>query len=250
MSEKFDIDKNSRVPIHEQLYCYIKQCITDKTYPVGAVIPSESEMQAQFGVSRITVRRAVSDLERDGFVKKRRGAGTVVIPQKLERDLSSFNSFGGSARVKGQRPGSIILRFEELQVPSVKVAEKLQIGTDENVYLLKRLRMINGRISGLNETYINCRLGVNLSRDDFDSDTSLYELLESRGIHLGSADETIEAKMSDAKLRRELFLDKDQPMVYKERVTYDTDNIPVEFSENTYIAEIYKYCVHIVNVRE
>ena len=53
-----------------------------------------------------------------------------------------------------------------------------------------------------------------------------------------------------AELRRDLFLEEDQPVIYKERVTYDVSGRPVEFSENTYIGEIYKYYIHIVNVRE
>ena len=241
--------KNGHTPIYEQLYRYIKDRIEDGTYKIGSVIPSESEMQKQFGVSRITVRRAISDLEHDGFVKKRRGAGTVVEPRKIERDLALFNSFGGSAKVRGDRPGSIILQCRQVEA-SVKVAEKLGIACGDPVYFLKRLRMINGRIIGLHATFIRSDLGVTLSRDDFDTSTSLYELLESRNIQLGSADETMEAKMSNAELRRDLFLEEDQPVIYKERVTYDVSGRPVEFSENTYIGEIYKYYIHIVNVRE
>ena len=123
MAKEFIIEKNG-IPIYEQLYRYIKGCIEDGTYKIGSVIPSESEMQKQFGISRITVRRAISDLEHDGYVRKRRGAGTVVEPRKIERDLSVFNSFGGSAKVRGDRPGSIILQFRRVDA-STKVAEKL-----------------------------------------------------------------------------------------------------------------------------
>lgn len=249
MEKGFVIEKNEKSPLYEQLYRYIKECIENGTYKIGSVIPSENEMQKQFGVSRVTVRRAISDLEHDGYVKKRRGAGTVVEPRKIERDLSAFNSFGGSAKVRGDKPGSIILQCKEIEA-NVKVAEKLGIACGDVVFFLKRLRLLNGRIIGLHVTYIRSDLGVSLSADDFDCYTSLYELLESRNIHLGSADETMEAKMSNAELRRELFLEKDQPMIYKERVTYDVHGRPVEFSENTYIGEIYKYYIHIVNVRE
>ncbi len=248
MAKEFIIEKNG-IPIYEQLYRYIKGCIEDGTYKIGSVIPSESEMQKQFGISRITVRRAISDLEHDGYVRKRRGAGTVVEPRKIERDLSVFNSFGGSAKVRGDRPGSIILQFRRVDA-STKVAEKLGISYGDPVYFLKRLRLLNGRIIGLHATYIRSDLGITLSEDDFDSSTSLYELLESRNIRLGSADETMEAKMSNAELRRDLFLEEDQPVIYKERITYDTEGKTVEFSENTYIGEIYKYYIHIVNVRE
>lgn len=249
MAEDFKLDKTSSVPIYQQLYCHIKNCIENGTYKVGSTIPSESDMQQAFGVSRITVRRAISDLEHDGFLRKRRGAGTVVEPLKIERDIATFNSFGGSARVKGDKPGSIILQCKEVEA-SVKVAQMLKVECGEKVFFLKRLRLLNSRIIALHATYISGRLGLEISRDNFDSTTSLYELLEENGIDLGSADETMEAKMSNSEIRRELFLEEDQPVVYKERVTYDTDGRPVEFSENTYISEIYKYYIHIVNVKD
>lgn len=249
MGEKFIIDKNSQSPIYAQLYCHIKNCIENGEYRPGDIIPSESEMQKEYAVSRITVRRAISDLEHDGYVKKRRGAGTVVEPRKLERDLAAFSSFGGSAKVKGDHPGSIILQLSTIPA-NVKVAEKLKIKCNADVYFLRRLRLINGRIIGLHETYLRSDLGFSLSKDDFDSNTSLYELLETMGIELGSADETMEARMSTPDLRHELFLKDDKPVIYKERVTYNTDGTPVEFSENSYIGDTYKYYIHIVNVRE
>lgn len=249
MSEEFTIDKNSNSPIYEQIYRCIKNRIETGVYKIGDVIPSESDMQKDFGVSRITVRRAIADLEHDGFVKKRRGAGTVVEPKKTERDLSIFTSFSGSAKAKGARPGSIILQLRLMRA-NVKVAEKLRISCDDLVYFLKRLRLINGRIIGLNESYIRRDLGFEISREDFDTNTSLYEYLEQKGIRLGSADETMEARRSTAELRRDLFMDEDNPVMHKERVTYDADGRPIEFSENNYMAETYKYYIHIENVHD
>ena len=205
-------------------------------------------MQEMFEVSRITVRRAISDLEHDGYLIKRKGRGTIVCPQKKERDMSVFNSFSGDANVKGDKPGSIILHCKEVEA-SVKIAEMLQVETGEKVYFLKRLRLLNGRIIALNETYVSGRLGFALRGEDFDSTTSLYEYLEQHGIVLGSADETVEAKMATSEIRRELFLEESKPLVYKERVTYDMNGRPVEFSENSYLSDSYKYYIHITNVR-
>lgn len=249
MSGKFKIDKSSQEPIYQQLYKHFKELIENGTYQEGDVFPSENEMLNEYDASRITIRRAINDLEHDGYLKKRRGAGTIVAPRKTKRDLSKFTSFGGSAKVQGHIPGSIILEFKTVEA-GVKVASMLKIDSGEKVFFLKRIRLINGRIVGLNETYVSRRIGINLKRDDFNVDTSLYALLEERGVELGCADETMEARMASAELKHELFLDNDQPVVYKERITYDVKSVPVEFSENTYIAELYKYSIHIDNVKE
>lgn len=249
MKQQIKLDKDSKIPIHQQLYSYIKEKIEEGFYEEGDVIPSEKEMQEMFEISRITVRRAISDLEHDGYLIKRRGCGTIVCPRKKERDMSVFNSFSGAARVKGDQPGSIILQCKEIEA-SVKIAEKLSVENGETVYFLKRLRLLNGRIIALNETYISARLGFSVRREEFDSTTSLYTYLEQHGIILGSADETIEAKMASPEVRRELFLEESHPLLYKERVTYDLDGRPIEFSENSYLSDSYKYYIHITNVRE
>ena len=249
MEKKFYPDRESKAPIHQQLYSFIKERIEDGTYGEKEVIPSEKEMQENFGVSRITVRRAISDLEHDGYLRKIRGKGTFVEPIKKQKPLSSFSSFSGDAKVKGDKPGSIILMCKKVEA-SIKVAEQLQIEPGEEVTFLKRLRLLNGKIIALHETHISGRLGIEINEDDFDSTTSLYEYLEENGILLGSADETLEVKIATLEKRKDLFLEDAQPLVYKERVTYDINGRPVEFSENSYIAETYKYFIHIVNVRE
>lgn len=247
--EDFKANKESNVPIHHQLYQYIKEGIEKGNFAEGESLPSENEMIRRYDISRITIRRALADLEHDGYVTKRRGSGTVVSHIKKQRELSTFTSFSGNAKVKGDKPGSIILKFELVDA-SVKIAEKLQIAINQKVYFLKRLRMLNGRIIALNETWIRSDLGFEIKNDDFDSTTSLYEYLEEHNIELGSADETIEAKMASAEVRRDLFIEDHQPVIYKERVTFDTSQKPIEFSETTYIGDTYKYYVHIVNVRE
>lgn len=249
MNSTFYLDKESKIPFHQQLYCYIKDCIEQDFYQQGSSLPSENEMQILFNVSRITIRRALSDLEHDGYLRKQRGKGTIVCPRKNERTISTFNSFSGDAKVKGDKPGSIILQCKKVTA-SIKVVNRLMLDQGEDVYFLKRLRLLNGHIIALHETYVSTRIGVPISDKDFDSTTSLYEFLEEKGICLGSANETIEAKMVTTEIRRELFMEENRPVIYKERVTYDANGLPIEFSMNTYVADSYKYLIHIVNVRE
>lgn len=247
--EDIILDKESKIPIYHQLYLIIKERIESSEYPENSTIPSESELQAQFNVSRITVRRAMSDLENDGYVTKKRGIGTIVSPKKKHRNLSELQSFSGDAKTKGDRPSSIILTLKEIE-PSVKVSEMLKIGLDEKVCHLKRLRLINDKIIGINETYISLRPGFRITTENFNSKSSLYDFFEAHGIVLGSADETIEAGMPTKDLKRELYIDNHTPIFYKERVTYSDEEVPLEYSRNSYIASEYKYNIRIVKVRD
>lgn len=242
------IDKTDKTPIHHQLYKLLKASLEKGEYPEGSIIPSEAELQQQFQISRITVRRAIADLEHDGFVKRQRGIGTVVVPKKNTRDLTHFQGFSANAKEMGKRPGSIILVCNEVEA-SVKVSEMLRLNSREKVCYLKRLRLLDGKLLAVHETYISLRFGFTVLPEDFDSNTSLYDYLERKGMVLGSANETNEAKMPSNDLKRELYLSDNEPIYYSERITYDIQGNPLEYSENSYIASRYKYNIHLEKVR-
>ena len=168
---------------------------------------------------------------------------------KLERPLTVFNSFTGDALSRGDKPSSIILQLTK-QSAGVLVAEKLSIEPTNDIYFLSRLRLLNGRIVAIHKSYIRSDLGFVIKDKDFTSDTSLYAFLEEKGIELGSADETVEARLANTEVKRYLFIDDvARAVIYKERTTYDRLMKPVEFSENVYLGDQYKYSVHIVNVK-
>lgn len=244
------IDKSSDTPLHHQLYKILEQKILKGDFKEGEIIPSESEMQSQYKLSRITVRRAISDLEHDGFVRKIKGKGTVIQPLKINREIDVFQSFTKNAISTGRRPSSVILELDYREAPS-KVAELLGIELGQNIYYLKRLRLLNGRIIALNITYIRSDLGIDkIEYKDFNEETSLYDFLESRGIKLGAADETMESRIAYDEVMRDLFLSENTPILYKERVSYDINNKPIEYSEISYIGDKYRYNIHLTKVRK
>jgi len=238
------VEKSAKLPMHQQLYLILKKKIEDGEYKEHSLIPSEAELQNAYNISRITVRRAVSDLERDGFVKKRKGVGTYVLPQKKDRGAFAFSGFSEDVLAHGDVPCSIILRCEKVEA-GVRVGEVLQVDPQEKVGYLKRLRLVNGRITALHETYISLRFGFDIEPDEFNSTTSLYDFYGAHGVELGYADETIEVRVPSAAIKAELFLTELKPLFYRERVSFTADGRPVEFSLNYTDAERYKYSIHL-----
>lgn len=239
------LDKTKDVPIYYQLYLILKEKIESGVYPENSTIPSESEIQNMFNVSRITVRRAITDLENDGYVKKKKGLGAIVLKRKRYKDLFEFKSYSDEAKDKGEIPGNIIIACKEVEA-SVRVSEMLQIEPGDKVCYLKRLRLRNGRVTALHETYISLEFGFRITNDDFNANTSLYEFYEEHGIELGYANETIEVKMPNHNLRTEMFMTQNEPIFYRERITYDINGKPIEFSQNNNKAEQYRYALHMV----
>lgn len=238
-----DMDKPT-IPLYMKIYEKIQQKIVDSSYETGSFLPSESEFQEIFNVSRITVRRALSDLEHDGYIKRIKGKGTQVLPKKHFSDLYQLSGFSEDAKNSGDEPSSIILKCE-IQQASVTVANFLQIEPNQDIYYLKRLRLLNGRISGIFETFISKEFDFEINVDKFSDKTSLYDFYENHGVSLGYASETIEATMATPSLKRDMFMDKDEPIFIRERITYDSYNTPIEYSKNFYKANGYKYVVRL-----
>lgn len=213
-------------------------------YKTGSILPPETELQKQYNVSRITVRRALSDLEHDGRIERVRGKGSIVLMKKNNTDLYELTGFSEDAKRHGDVPASIILDFKEIEC-SPEIAKMLSIEPGETVYYLKRLRLINGRISGVFETYITEKLGFKIDMNEFNDKTSLYNYYEEHGVHLGDAAETIEAIMATPELKHEMFMEDDGPIFFRSRITYDNTGVPIEFSKNYYKANGYKYFVRM-----
>ena len=242
------LDKESSVPMHHQLYSLIKDQIQSGVLAPYEVLPSENEMQRIFGISRITVRRAISDLAHDGFLRKHHGKGTVVLPPKEVSNVNHLVSFSSGAKAQGATPGSVILR-QQVVMANVKVAASLQVELEEKVLFLKRLRLLNGVLIAVQNSYITGRKGFLEKIPTFNESTSLYQVLEEAGIVLDSADEVIEAIIPSQDLRRELYLEENEPVLSRQAVSYDRDGTPIEYSENFYIASRYQYCIHIQKER-
>lgn len=238
------IDKGSTTPMHHQLYKIVQERIENGTYRTGTHLPSETELQNEFGVSRITVRRAISDLANRGLVRKYHGKGTVVLAKKNLRVLSDFASFSGDSHKLGGRVLSIILNLDEI-IPDLNVSENLSTKPGERVYRLVRLRTLNGELVSLQHSYVPTTLGIKIGKGDFNETTSLYAFLEEHGAVPSSADETIESFEPDPEIRNQLYLKEGEWVFYKQRVTYNSENQPIEYSENYYRADKYRYKVHI-----
>lgn len=235
-------DKDKNAPLYLQIYKELQKRIENGEYGENELIPSESSLQTEFNVSRITIRRSLQDLELAGFIKIKKGKGAIVLPQRKYSDLVGVSSFSQEAVKAGERPSSIILNFEEIKATGI-VCDYLQLQEGSAIYHLKRLRLKNGRIIGMNEQFISRETGVHIKGEELNEKTSIYALYEQQGFHIERAVETIEAVMPTSILRKELYMSEGEPLFRRERITYDEFNRPLELSINSYKADEYKYII-------
>ncbi|MBS4210147.1 GntR family transcriptional regulator [Bacillus sp. FJAT-50079] len=238
----FVIDKQSKLPLHFQIYEDIKGKIESKKLQAGDKIPSEKELQTLYDVSRITVRRAIHDLENEGFVKKSQGKGTIVCSTKQKYDLKRLSSFSEDVKEHGEISSSIIREFKIVKADH-KTAYSLGILEGEEVYYLERSRLSGDTVVGLHKAFIKKTDEISLDRLEFDETTSLYERLKMKGIQLKYANEILEAQMPDKEIKKGLGMKDNIPIFFKERITYDTSGVPIEFVKMYYRSDVYQYKV-------
>lgn len=240
----FKINYESEYPIYYQLYGYLKEAILNGEYRPGDCVPSESKMMEEYGVSRITVRHAIADLEHDGLLKRYRGKGSVVLEGKSTNNLNKLYSFSESAYRRGERISYIIIS-SSVRSPDIKIARALNIPISERVFELKRLFLLNGRIAGMTNAYLPYWENKRELFKDFDETTSLFKRLMENDVSINYAEETLEVIQPSADIRRALYLDDSVPVVYSEHQTYDADGNVIVYTESHIAANKFKYTITI-----
>src|SRR5438552_17091050 len=133
---------------------------------VGDAIPSERQLSADLGVSRLTVRAALDDLVREGYLVRRRGSGTFVSEPKIAQELT-MTSFTEDMRRRGMVPGS---RTLELRVSpaGARLGRVLHVSPSEPVLAVKRLRLADGETMAIETLHVREALIPGLSARDLE----------------------------------------------------------------------------------
>ena len=144
---------------------------------VGHAIPSERQLSQDFGVSRLTVRAAIDELAREGYLVRRRGSGTFVREPKIAQELT-MTSFSEEMRRRGMRPGSRTLSLD-VKHAGAYLGRCLHVSPSERIVVAKRLRLADEESMAIETLHVPQRLVPGLTRKDFDN-TSFYDLLAER----------------------------------------------------------------------
>jgi GntR family transcriptional regulator len=205
---------------------------------VGQAIPSERQLSSDLGVSRLTLRAALDDLAREGYVVRRRGAGTFVGEPKIAQELT-MTSFTDDMRRRGLRPSS---RTLELRVSpaGARLGRLLHVSPSEPVVIASRLRLADGESMAIETVHVRETHIPGLTARDLE-EQSFYELLRDRyGIVVVGGTQTIEPTVTDEDESAALGVPLHSPAFRFERVTHaDTGEI-VEFVESIYRGDRYR----------
>jgi GntR family transcriptional regulator len=214
------IDPSSGVPLYVQLEERLSARLASKEWPTGSKIPSEEELAAYYGVSRVTMRQAMARLVDKGLIVRGRGRGSFVRDSHFTSSARGVSSFTSEISALGYVPGNRILSMKE--VPSdVQVAEAIKLSEGTPVWELMRLRTGDGLPVGVQTTYLPSERFPGLDARVKD-ETSLYDVLTLQyGMAPIEAVESLSSMAVPASLAGVLDVRRGAPAMYVERTTYD-----------------------------
>ena len=187
-----------REPAYSQLNERLRRLATSGSIPAGGRFPTERELAARFGVSRVTANKAVSQLVMEGLLQSRTGVGTFVRDDGFELDLGSLMSFTRLAKLSGRVPSTRVLEFRRVRAESLapEIREGLKLPAEEDVFVIGRLRLADGIPVILEHRHLRASACPELSREDLAG--SLYDRLQQEPeTLLKGSEQTIRAKNLD-----------------------------------------------------
>jgi len=243
------LDKDAPTPIYLQIAEGISALLTNGGLPAGYVLPPERALCEHFGISRMTLRQAMSLLDREGLIASRRGMGTIVTHSRLRKQQQELRSFSEEIRGRGGRPESRLISLE-LVVAARSVRDFFELRDQQKVYEILRLRLNDGEPLALELVRIPERLCPGLERFDV-AKNSLYQILEeSYGLRLENCTEEISAEIPSAQHRKLLGLPKNTAVLVVNRKTFSDDGRAVEFTRSTFRGDRYSAVVHSVRKKK
>jgi GntR family transcriptional regulator len=204
---------------------------------IGTAIPSERQLSVDLGVSRLTVRAALDDLAREGYLVRRRGSGTYVQQPKIAQELT-MTSFSEDMRRRGMAPGSRTLSMTSI-LAGARLGRFLQVSPSEKILVIKRLRLADGETMAIETLHLPEQLVPGLTAKDFAG--SFYDLLSDRyGVTIASGTQAIEPTVTNEEESAALGVPLHSPAFLFERTSRDQLHRTVEFVHSVYRGDRYR----------
>ena len=224
-------------------YIKIKETIQEKIQNgelvPGDALPSERALAEKFGLSRMTVRAALSELVAAGALYREQGRGTFVSARKMKQ--SNIASFSETVRQMGCDPSTRIIDFSVALAPE-EIAKKLMVET--KVYRALRVRLADDIPVAIEEVFIPLHVTPGLKLIDLK--LSLYKLInETFSQNIGSADSSVSARHPGSKQQEILKIGRNTPVLKIDSLYYSVSGEPLYYERAIYRADMYEYNIRI-----
>ena len=223
----------SGTPRHEQISDWLRDQIDKGIYAPDDQLPSEKELGDQFGVSRITVRRALQTLESEELIYRRQGLGSFVAEPKVRQGLVRLTDFAQDMERAGLQPASRVVHHAQEAAPST-VAAALGLEPGTAVVRLDRLRLGDEQPFAFDRTWLPLFYGQLLEDHNLEHST-IYSILEERyNLPVLGGRYRIEAARAPADVAEMVQVPEGQPLLVVTRLSYTVAERPIYYQRRYY----------------
>jgi GntR family transcriptional regulator len=243
----FVLDGSSFVPFYQQIVDQVRSMVKNGKLQEGQTFCSEGQIARKLSISKMPVRQAFQKLRSEGLLVIARGKRPVIGSGRVPWNFQQLRGFGEEMRRRGLTPSAKLLAADLLE-PEVEVAQALKLAPGERVYCLRRLRFVNSKPVAIVTSYLPGRLFSGIEKQDLEQQ-SLYHVMEhiyKRKLHW--AEEIIgavTAKQEDAGILETV---PGSAMLMIKETTYDTQQIPIEYSISLLRGD--RYTASVISVRK
>ncbi|MEH6647682.1 GntR family transcriptional regulator [Sulfitobacter sp.] len=222
-----------------RVYLHLQQEITRGIYSVGEALPGEQKLAATLEVSRVTVRRALDALEREGLIKRRAGSGTTVCgPRPQPAMAADFSTLIPQLVEMGQSTTARLLSFSYGVAPG-GIASAMGLLPRDRVQMAVRLRLVEGIPFSHLTTWVPEDIAQGYSEAEL-ATTPLFRLLERSGVKVTSANQSVSATLASPDVSEALGVSIGAPLLSIDRVVRNSEGRGVEYLSALYRPDMFK----------
>jgi GntR family transcriptional regulator len=236
--------KDKSIPYYYQIMNLMRRKIELGELAPGEKLPRELDLAKSFGVSRVTLRQALSILEADGLLERARGHGTFItkthkIPPKIKLTGIIERDFPAGEKRR-------LLSIDEVAA-TPDVEEFFDLPENSRLTRFRRLRMNENSPYCYIMNFLPSNLGQKVTRKDI-LNRSMFDIIKKRlRIRIGKINQTFEARTADNEVAEHLKIGILDPVLYVETFAYDVGGEPVEFSQIYYRGNRHKYSIELLS---
>lgn len=229
--------------MNEKTYLQLKEELIAEimhgTYKPHQRLPSQRELGEEYGLSHMTVRRAINELIREGVIYAEQGRGLYVAEQKQQAELGPLYGFTEDMMLRGMKASSQTLQARMITA-STMLAHTLQVVVGAPLIHFHRLRLADDEPMALQIIYLPHALCPGLLEHDLEKG-SLYEILRLQyGLQLASAESAASADLASEEEAVLLKLTMPAALLVTEQITYLDNGMPVEYARSVYRGDRYR----------
>lgn len=231
--------------LYDQVADRLRSQIVDGQLAAGQRLGTEAELTAEFGVSRVTLRRAIAVLREEGLVVARQGVGTFVQRPRAAQVLDRLETLDVTLASQGYEPVTQVVDFGFAR-PVSAIGSALELGDDEEILRVRRIHSVADGPIGVVDLAVPASIGRLLSRHEVEH-RPFYDLLPTYGINVGQARQVIRATAASKELAAVSGMAEGEAVLVCERLTFDVEQRPIVHATFSYRSDRFEFHVSLAD---